>query len=163
MGLSENSFFHINEVSYLFQNLREGLYGTKGTEAPDGEKIDAAGVLHAKHILIKAVPVTDESGNVTDDGMASALEKANALYDEITVAEDPMTRFEELMNENSEDVDSSGNVNGGADGYTFGPGEMVTERWRWGRSASPSRATTATISSSVWMPTMRPARASTRT
>ena len=38
-----------------------------------------------------------------------------------------MTRFEELMNENSEDVDSSGNVNGGADGYTFGPGEMVTE------------------------------------
>ena len=127
MGLSENSFFHINEVSYLFQNLREGLYGTKGTEAPDGEKIDAAGVLHAKHILIKAVPVTDESGNVTDDGMASALEKANALYDEITVAEDPMTRFEELMNENSEDVDSSGNVNGGADGYTFGPGEMVTE------------------------------------
>lgn len=127
MGLSENSFFHINEVSYLFQNLREGLYGTKGTEAPDGEKIDAAGVLHAKHILIKAIPVTDESGNVTDDGMASALEKANALYDEITVAEDPMTRFEELMNENSEDVDSSGNVNGGADGYTFGPGEMVTE------------------------------------
>ena len=55
MGLSENSFFHINEVSYLFQNLREGLYGTKGTEAPDGEKIDAAGVLHAKHILIKAI------------------------------------------------------------------------------------------------------------
>ena len=84
-------------------------------------------MLHAKHILIKAIPVTDESGNVTDDGMASALEKANALYDEITVAEDPMTRFEELMNENSEDVDSSGNVNGGADGYTFGPGEMVTE------------------------------------
>ena len=29
--------------------------------------------LHAKHILIKAEPVTDEAGNVTDDGMAAAL------------------------------------------------------------------------------------------
>ena len=38
-----------------------------------------------------------------------------------------MTLFDQLMTEYTDDVDSSGNVNGGTDGYTFGPGEMVDE------------------------------------
>ncbi|WP_417094826.1 peptidylprolyl isomerase [Intestinimonas timonensis] len=112
MGLSQEGFFHINQASFLYNNLMEGLYGTEGTDAPDADKLNEAGVFHAKHILIKAEPVTDADGNVTDDGMA---------------AEDPMTLFDQLMAENTDDVDSSGNVNGGTEGYTFGPGEMVDE------------------------------------
>ena len=127
MGLSQDGFFHINQASFLYSNLMEGLYGAKGTDAPDAAKLDEAGVLRAKHILIKAVPVTDEAGNVTDDGMAAAQTQAQALCDQLLTAEDPMTLFDQLMTEHTDDVDPSGNVNGGTEGYTFGPGEMVEE------------------------------------
>lgn len=127
MGLSQEGFFHINQASFLYNNLMEGLFGTEGTDAPDAGKLEEAGVLHAKHILIKAEPVTDEAGNVTDDGMAAAQAQAQELYDQLLSAEDPMTLFDQLMTEYTDDVDSSGNVNGGTDGYTFGPGEMVDE------------------------------------
>lgn len=127
MGLSQEGFFHINQASFLYNNLMEGLYGTEGTDAPDADKLNEAGVFHAKHILIKAEPVTDADGNVTDDGMAAAQAQAQALYDQLLAAEDPMTLFDQLMTENTDDVDSSGNVNGGTEGYTFGPGEMVDE------------------------------------
>ena len=127
MGLSQEGFFHINQASFLYNNLMEGLYGTEGTDAPNADKLNEAGVLHAKHILIKAEPVTDADGNVTDDGMAAALAEAQGLYDQLMAAEDPMTLFDQLMTEHTDDVDSSGNVNGGTEGYTFGDGEMVTE------------------------------------
>ena len=127
MGLSQEGFFHINQASFLYNNLMEGLYGPEGTEAPDADRLEEAGVLHAKHILIKAVPVTDEAGNVTDDGMAAALTEAQGLYDQLMAAEDPVTLFDQLMTEHTDDVDASGNINGGAEGYTFGPNEMVDE------------------------------------
>lgn len=127
MGLSQEGFFHINQASFLYNNLMEGLYGPEGTDAPDADKLNEAGVFHAKHILIKAEPVTDADGNVTDDGMAAALTEAQGLYDQLMTAEDPMTLFDQLMTEHTDDVDASGNVNGGTEGYTFGDGEMVTE------------------------------------
>ena len=127
MGLSQEGFFHINQASFLYNNLMEGLYGTEGTDAPNADKLNEAGVFHAKHILIKAEPVTDADGNVTDDGMAAALAEAQGLYDQLMAAEDPMTLFDQLMTEHTDDVDASGNVNGGTEGYTFGDGEMVTE------------------------------------
>ena len=127
MGLSQEGFFRINQASFLYNNLMEGLYGPEGTEAPDADKLNEAGVLHAKHILIKAEPVTDADGNVTDDGMAAALTEAQGLYDQLMAAEDPAALFDTLMTEHTDDVDSYGNINGGTEGYTFGPGEMVQE------------------------------------
>ena len=127
MGLSQEGFFRINQASFLYNNLMEGLFGAEGTDAPDTGELDEAGVYHAKHILIKAEPTTDADGNVTDDGMAAAQAQAQEIYDQLLAAEDPMTLFDQLMTEYTDDVDSSGNVNGGTDGYTFGPGEMVDE------------------------------------
>ena len=127
MGLSQEGFFRINQASFLYNNLMEGLFGAEGTDAPDTGKLDEAGVYHAKHILIKAEPTTDADGNVTDDGMAADQAQAQEIYDQLLAAEDPMTLFDQLMTEYTDDVDSSGNVNGGTDGYTFGPGEMVDE------------------------------------
>ena len=127
MGLSQEGFYHINQASFLYENLMDGLFGPEGTDAPDAAKLEEAGVLHAKHILIAAEPVTDEEGNVTDDGMAAAQTQAQALCDQLQAAEDPAALFDELMTEHTDDVDASGNVNGGAEGYTFGPGEMVDE------------------------------------
>lgn len=87
MGLSQEGFFHINQASFLYNNLMNGLFGTEGTDAPDADKLEEAGVLHAKHILIKAQPVTDEAGNVTDDGMAAAQAQAQELYDQLLSAD----------------------------------------------------------------------------
>lgn len=123
MGLSQDGFYRINQVSYFYDNLKTGLYGEDGSEAPTPERLDEAKVYHVKHILIKAVASADGS----DDGMATALEKANTLYDQIVQSDDPTSTFDQLRKENSEDVDSSGNLNDGEDGYTFGPGEMVSE------------------------------------
>lgn len=123
MGLSQEGFYHINQASYLYNNLRDGMFGEKGKEAPDAGKLDEAGILRAKHILIKAVPVTAEDGAVADDGMAAALEKANELHAQLLEAEDPIVLFDQLMAEKSEDPGSQSQP----DGYTFGPGEMVQE------------------------------------
>lgn len=99
MGLSQEGFFHINQASFLYNNLMNGLFGTEGTDAPDADKLEEA----------------------------AAQAQAQELYDQLLSAEDPMTLFDQLMTEYTDDVDSSGNVNGGTDGYTFGPGEMVDE------------------------------------
>ncbi|HJC40007.1 MAG TPA: peptidylprolyl isomerase [Candidatus Intestinimonas pullistercoris] len=127
MGLSEEGFLQVNQPIYLYDNLLTGLYGPEGTEPPDAQGLADAGILHAKHILVRAEPVTAEDGTVTDDGMAAALTEAQGLYDQLMAAEDPAALFDTLMTEHTDDVDSYGNINGGTEGYTFGPGEMVQE------------------------------------
>ena len=127
MGLSEEGFLRVNQPIYLYEGLREGLYGPEGTEPPDAQALSDAGILHAKHILIKAQPVTAEDGTVTDDGMAAALAEAQGLCDQLSAAQDPAVLFDQLMAEHTDDVDLYGNINGGTEGYTFGPGEMVQE------------------------------------
>ncbi len=146
MGLTEDGFFQVNRPIYLYRNLLEGLYGTQGAEPPDAQRMADAGILHAKHILIRANPVTAEDGTVTDDGMAAALTEAQGLYDQLMASSDPAALFDTLMAEHTDDVDSYGNVNGGAEGYTFGPGEMVDEFYN-GAAALAEGAISAPIQS----------------
>ena len=120
MGLSQEGFFHLNQTSFLYNNMLEQI---QNDESITAETLDEAGVYHAKHILIQAEPVTDEEGNVTDDGMAAAQTRAQEIYDQLMSAEDPLTLFDELMASESQDPGSQSQP----DGYTFGPGEMVTE------------------------------------
>ena len=127
MGLSEEGFLRVNRPIYLYDNLLAGLYGPEGAEPPDAQSLADAGILHAKHILIRANPVTAEDGAVPDDGMAAALATAQYLCTQLAASDDPMVLFDALMTEYTADVDSYGNINGGAEGYTFGPGEMVQE------------------------------------
>ena len=35
MGLSQEGFFRINQASFLYNNLMEGLFGAEGTDAPE--------------------------------------------------------------------------------------------------------------------------------
>lgn len=120
MGLSQEGFFHLNQTSFLYNNMLEQI---QNDESITAETLDEAGVYHAKHILIQAEPVTDEEGNVTDDGMAAAQTRAQEIYDQLMSAEDPLTLFDELMASESQDPGSQSQP----DGYTFGPGEMVAE------------------------------------
>ncbi|NCB63651.1 MAG: hypothetical protein EOM52_08560, partial [Clostridia bacterium] len=128
MGLSDQGFESINQVSYLFKSIRESLYGEGGKEVPTAEELsawaDESGTLRAKHILIKAVASEDGA----DDGMAAALEKANTVRAELKTAGDTETAFDELMTKYSEDVNAStGEQNCGPEGYTFTSGQMVDE------------------------------------
>ena len=120
MGLSQEGFFHLNQTSFLYNNMLEQI---QNDESITAETLDEAGVYHAKHILIQAEPVTDEEGNVTDDGMAAAQTRAQEIYDQLMSAEDPLALFDELMASESQDPGSQSQP----DGYTFGPGEMVAE------------------------------------
>ena len=120
MGLSQEGFFHLNQTSFLYNNMLEQI---QNDESITAETLDEAGVYHAKHILIQAEPVTDAEGNVTDDGMAAAQTRAQEIYDQLMSAEDPLTLFDELMASESQDPGSQSQP----DGYTFGPGEMVAE------------------------------------
>mgnify|MGYP002571774265 CR=1 FL=1 len=134
MGLSEEGFLQVNQPIYLYDNLLTGLYGPEGTEPPDAQGLADAGILHAKHILVRAEPVTAEDGTVTDDGMAAALEKANEIRAQLKAAGDTEEQFDALMAANTSDVSSTGAVNN-PDGYVFdasgalldGSGSLVTE------------------------------------
>lgn len=128
VGLSEEGFASINQVSYLYENIRNTMYGEKGKEPATPEALSAwveeSGKLRVKHILIKAVPSEDG----TDDGMAAALEKANGIRQELKDAGDTEVKFDELMATHSEDVNvATGEQNCGPEGYSFGPNEMVPE------------------------------------
>ena len=91
-------------------------------------------MVRAKHILIAAEPTKDADGNVTDDGMAAALEKANEIRAQLKAAGDTEEQFDALMAANTSDVSSTGAVNN-PDGYVFdasgalldGSGSLVTE------------------------------------
>ena len=120
MGLSQEGFFHLNQTSFLYNNMLEQI---QNDESITAETLDEAGVYHAKHILIQAEPVTDEEGNVTDDGMAAAQTRAQEIYDQLMSAEDPLALFDELMASESQDPGSQSQP----DGYTFCPREMVAE------------------------------------
>lgn len=140
-GLSEATFDRIGTVNnFLHANLIEAL-----TSKPTKEEMDRYteenSVYKAKHILILTA-VDKEDGTVelsvggtptNEDGSeftgtageynAAALAKAEDILKQIGAAGDPLAKFDELMFQYSED----GGLISNPDGYTFGPGQMVSE------------------------------------
>ena len=139
-GLTQDLFSKQFEVYDLSTQLQEKMYG-EGTEGyPTDEQVlayaqDQAGYYRAKHILLKTVdtdnPLTDEDGNLTGEyeplDEATVAEKralAEDILAQLQAAEDKEALFDQLMEEYSEDTDSSGELNG-PDGYTTTKGQMV--------------------------------------
>ena len=119
-GLTDELYRYMNEVSALYTNTFIKLYGENGELLTDAEVMDEAmyyGYMAAKHILLM---FPEEA---TDEDKAEIHEKAQKLRDEINSAEDKTAKFDELMNEHSEDT---GLVNF-PEGYTFMSGDMVAE------------------------------------
>ena len=130
VGLTDAAFAKVNQTSYLYKAIRDGMYGAQGKEAPTEEALAAwgeeSGILRAKHILIKSTAAQDATDQEKTDAMAAALEKADAIRAELKAAGDTQEKFDELMSANSEDVNPyTGEQNCPPEGYTFGPGEMV--------------------------------------
>lgn len=113
--------------NYYYDHLKEKLFGAVA-EVGDDEAIAWAndnGKMMVKHILFSTM---DSSGAALPEAEKAAVEqKASDALAQLRAADDPIALFDQLMNEFSEDGrDSEGKLYS-ADGYFFGPGEMVSE------------------------------------
>lgn len=125
-GVSWEYLKHLYATQYAYTELQTRLYQAGGPlEIPDSEiqgYIDdnygsANGIYSCKHILLKT---TDDKRQPLDDAtIAEKKATAEALIAQLKEAEDPIALFDTLMAEHNEDAGEP------AEGYTFGPGEMV--------------------------------------
>ena len=125
MYLTREVYDYVNRVSCLHNYVFDesvGVNSEKLTDEQVAEFVDSVPYVTAKHILIKTVD--DMNAPLSDEQIAEATEKAQAIYEELMSIEDmeeQQARFDVLMKEYSEDT----GVEFFPDGYTFKRGEMV--------------------------------------
>lgn len=126
MGINDETAYRLDTVSTLFTSLQD-KYTRLAMEEGNAESITdqemadylkEQDLLRAKHILLKTV---DDARQPYDDETI-AQKKAQAEDILAQLKADP-AKFDELMNEYSEDTGLATNP----DGYLFGAGEMVEE------------------------------------
>ncbi|SBW12631.1 PPIC-type PPIASE domain protein [uncultured Eubacteriales bacterium] len=129
--LSDEEFRHMMEISYLYTDMQDYLYGENGQTPPTSEELIAKaedeGLMLAKHILIKTV---DAAGTeLSEEEQAAAKTKAEGLLTQLRAVEgdEQQKLFDQLMEENSEDGRNTDGTLAAPDGYLFGTGEMVQE------------------------------------
>ena len=117
----------VTKAPYLLMKCFETMYGEDGGLLPD-EDVEAFisdyGYMSCKHILILTRDA--EGAELTDEQKAEKQAKAQELYEQFAAISDQaalVQKFDELMNEYSEDTGLPYNP----DGYTFTSGEMVAE------------------------------------
>lgn len=119
----------LSSVGVLYAHMGDGLCREGGEYAPTEEElaayIESSDLLAAKHILLMTQdPATGEALSAED----AAAKKATAedILAQLQAITDPAeleSKFDELMNEHSEDTGLAANP----DGYLFTAGEMVEE------------------------------------
>lgn len=125
IGLSDETFMKLNSVSYMYQNLKSNLYTEGGAFYPTDEELTQYasdnGYLHANHILFSTL---DDDGNpIPDDEKAKVLARAKEVLAQLRASDDPLTLFNTLAAEYTDDTGYSSNP----DGYQFTPGTMVED------------------------------------
>lgn len=132
--ISRDSFMTMNQVQYLDQGLSEKLEaeGVLDVTAEDiDDFIEENGLYGAKHILLSTRRTNaDGTGyeDFSDEEKAEVLEKANDLRRQLREAGDSEEKFDELMNEYSEDGRNEDGTLAAPDGYTMAyAGQMVPE------------------------------------
>ena len=114
IGLSFNAYYKLNSIQYLYQN-----YLNTFTDEEMDQYIEDNQLYRVKHILIST---QDDEGNaLSDEEKAAAKAQAEDLLEQLRASDDPITLFDTLMNEYSEDPGLSSYP----DGYTAAPGDMV--------------------------------------
>lgn len=126
-GISDQGFRALNEVNVLYDGLEQKLFGS---QIPSDEELakfaeETADAMMAKHILIKTVD--DANQPLPEEEIAAAKTQAEDLLAQLRASDDPLTLFDKLMNEYSQDGRYEDGTLVSADGYLFGPGNMVPE------------------------------------
>lgn len=122
--LSKEMYDHINEISALYECMRDEMYGVNGDKLTETEVIDKAkemGYKRAKHIFISTYDA--ENNKLTDEALEEKKSQIQTLLDELAGISDPEqreTRMDELAAEHSEDP----GLEYFPDGYTFLDGKM---------------------------------------
>ncbi|MEG1857472.1 MAG: peptidylprolyl isomerase, partial [Pseudoflavonifractor sp.] len=130
--MSDAGFRQMYSVNYLYDRLKNSLYGPEGTEKPvDADLIAAAeqeGKLMAKHILITTLEEDGETP-LPEEELAAAKTKAEGILAQLKAAkpEEQAALFDKLMEENSQDGRNKDGTLAAPDGYLFEPGKMVPE------------------------------------
>lgn len=119
--LTPDGFTRINQVQYLYDNL-----AADQTDSSPADKAELAAyvadndLLRAKHILLMTVdPTTREP--LSEEEQAAKLEQAEELLKQLRESDEPLTLFDTLMQEYSEDTGLAAYP----DGYDFTAGDMV--------------------------------------
>ena len=124
-AISEEGFRDLLTRFYLYSALIDRLYGPEGTqpltEADLQSYIDENGIYRAKHILLLTMDMTTGEP-LDDDTVAAKKALADELLAQLRESENPLTLFDQLMNEYSEDTGLEANP----DGYTTQVGQMVS-------------------------------------
>lgn len=132
--IGKDNFIAMNRIQYLDQGLSEKLEaeGALDVTSEDVDSfIEENGLYGAKHILLSTRRTNaDGTGyeDFSDEEKAQVLEKANDLRQQLKDAGDSEEKFDELMNEYSEDGRNEDGTLAAPDGYTMAyAGQMVPE------------------------------------
>lgn len=132
---TEESYTQQRTLNYLYNELFNNLYGEKGEKLSEDKVLayaDENGYITSAHILFRtSEDVTGDDGTTTSQELSDAQKaekkaKAEQLSKELKAIDDNekrWERFQELMNEYSEDPGKESFPNG----YCFTSGTMVEE------------------------------------
>lgn len=127
MCLTAEGFENISAVSYINNHMAEGMYRDGTDLAPTAEDLRTYAqendILAAKHILLLTVDQTTREPLPQEeiDQKRATAEDLLAQLQAITDPAELETKFDELMNQYSEDTGLATNP----DGYVFTSGQMV--------------------------------------
>lgn len=126
-GLTDSSAEYIFSMNAYYNNVLEAA-----THEPSAEELDQfladQGVFSVKHILIKT---TDDSNQaLAEDVVAAKKTQADDLLSQLQAAEDMPAKFDELMNEFSEDGRDETGALYAPDGYTFSNDDSLVGGFR---------------------------------
>lgn len=127
MCVNDKAFLKLSTVGVLYSHMTEAMCREGGEYAPTAEELKQYAtdnsLLSAKHILLSTKD-TSTGTELTDEQKAAKKAKGEELVKQLQAITDPAqleTKFNELMQANSEDPGLASNP----DGYIFTNGEMV--------------------------------------
>ena len=122
--LTKDQLTRLNERANLYSQLQDRYYGEDSgnypTDADVMAYLEESGQYRAKHILLLTIDL-DTREPLDAETIAQKKATAEDLLAQLRSAEDPITLFDQLMNEYSEDSGLAANP----EGYTTSKGQMV--------------------------------------
>lgn len=118
-GLSDDSMEYIFTSNAYYENVLAAAVPEVTDEMLNGY------VYQVKHILFKTVD--DNRQPLSDEEAAEKKQQAEDALAQLQAADDLNARFDELMNQLSEDGRNADGALAAPDGYTATPGQMVPE------------------------------------
>ena len=104
--LTKDLLIKLNENNDLYDQLQELYFGEDSgsypTDAEVNAYLDENGYFHVKHILLMTID-QDTSEPLEEEAIAQKKATADDLLAQLQASEDPITLFDQLMNQHSED------------------------------------------------------------